>query len=259
MCADLRAETDDLRALLVGLTDEDWRTPTPAEGWSIKDTVSHLAYFDRQATLALEDPDAFAAHIAVIAGIDDPTTFVDEQVGQTRHISGPEILAWWDDERAALLDACICADPRARVPWYGPPMSARSKVTARLMETWAHGQDVVDALGCERVATDRIRHVCHIAVRARPFAFIANNLPVPDADVQVVLTGPSGDVWGWGDPDSGERIEGPAVDFALLACRRRHRSDLSLHATGRVADRWLDIAQAYAGPPGPGRRPRQFT
>ena len=259
ICADLRAETDDLRNFLVGLTDDEWLTPTPAEGWDIRDTISHLAYFDHQAVLALCDPDGFAEHPSNMVGNDGLSAIVEDQVARSRHMTGSEALAWWDRERSALLEEYAGVEPSRRVQWYGPPMAARSMVTARLMETWAHGQDVADALGCQRVATDRIRHVCHIGVRTRPFAFMNNNLPVPDEEIQVVLTGPTGDVWTWGDPDSGERVEGPAVDFALLTCQRRHRDDLTVTATGRVADQWLSIAQAFAGSPGSGRAAGQFS
>ena len=47
--------------------------------------------------------------------------------------------------------------------------------TARLMETFAHGRDVADALGAHaRAATARLRHVCHLGVRTRGFAYLIN-------------------------------------------------------------------------------------
>jgi uncharacterized protein (TIGR03084 family) len=127
--------------------------------------------------------------------------------------------------------------------------------TARLMETWAHGQDVADAFGVVRAPTDRLRHVAHLAVRARGFAYTVHGEEVPDAEVAVVLTAPDGTDWIWGDPDAPQRVTGPALDFCLLATRRRHRDDLALHATGPDADHWLAIIQAFAGPPGAGRPP----
>jgi uncharacterized protein (TIGR03084 family) len=137
-------------------------------------------------------------------------------------------------------------------------MSPTSMATARLMETWAHGQDVADALGAEHAVTDRIRHVAHIGVRARDFAYRVRGLEPPAGEFRVELTGPGGDVWTWGPDDAPQRVTGPALDFALVVTQRRHRSDLALVAEGADADHWLDIAQAFAGPPGEGRRPGQF-
>ena len=145
------------------------------------------------------------------------------------------------------------------MPWYGPAMGARSFITARLMETWAHGQDVVDALGAERPPTDRLRHVAHIGVGARPFSYVANGREPNPAPIRVELVGPHGDDWTWGPEDAPDRVTGPALDFCLLVTQRRHRDDVAVVAEGAAADEWLDIAQSFAGPPGEGRRPGQFA
>jgi uncharacterized protein (TIGR03084 family) len=157
-----------------------------------------------------------------------------------------------------LLEALRPLDPKARLPWYGPSMGATSFATARLMETWAHGQDVVDALGLTRPATARLRHVAHIGVRARPFAYATRARDLPAVDVRVELTAPDGDVWTWGEAAVADRIVGPALDFCLVVTQRRHPDDTALVATGAAATEWLAIAQAFAGPPGPGRAPGQF-
>jgi uncharacterized protein (TIGR03084 family) len=253
ICDDLDAEYRVLRDLLDPLDDADWDLETPAEGWSIADSVGHLAYFDDKALLSLTDADLFAVELADIAG--DMTAFEAGHLATIRSRTGPSILAWWDRSHAAMVRAYRELDPRQRVLWYGPPMAARSKMTARLMETWAHGQDVADALGVERPATRRLRHVCHIGVRARPYAYMVNELPAPQADVYVELSGPDGEQWTWGDPASPDRIAGSGLGFALLATQRRHRDDVDLVATGAGADQWMSIMQAFAGPPGPGRQP----
>ncbi|MGH2755904.1 MAG: maleylpyruvate isomerase N-terminal domain-containing protein, partial [Actinomycetota bacterium] len=49
---DLRAEHDELDRSLASLTDREWDEPTPAPGWSVRDQISHLAFFDEEATLA---------------------------------------------------------------------------------------------------------------------------------------------------------------------------------------------------------------
>jgi len=133
-------------------------------------------------------------------------------------------------------------------------MSAASSVTARLMETWAHGQDVVDALGLTRRPTARLRHIAHLGVRTFGWSFVVRGLEAPGVPVRVELTGPDGEPWTWGPEDAADRVSGPAEDFCLLVVQRRHRSQTALTATGPVADRWLDVAQAFAGAPGAGRR-----
>ncbi|MCX0270363.1 TIGR03084 family metal-binding protein, partial [Nocardia zapadnayensis] len=143
----------------------------------------------------------------------------------------------------------------AKVPWFGPPMRPGSMATARLMETWAHGQDVADALGVSREPTDRLRSVAHIGVRTRDFAYTVRELPVPATEFRVELRAPSGELWSWGPVEAPERVTGPALDFCLLVTQRRHPDDLALRTTGAEAARWLTIAQAFAGPPGSGRAP----
>ncbi|MDX6218655.1 MAG: hypothetical protein QOJ48_336, partial [Frankiales bacterium] len=155
--------------------------------------------------------------------------------------------------RTALLSSLEKADPAVRVPWYGPPMSLASFTSARLMETWAHGQDVSDALGLDPVTSDRLRHVCHIGVQARPYAYLVHGVDNPDTPVRVELTGPGAGEWG--PEDATDRITGTALDFALLVTQRRHLDDLALQIEGATAAQWAGIAQAYAGPAGPGRAP----
>jgi uncharacterized protein (TIGR03084 family) len=132
-------------------------------------------------------------------------------------------------------------------------MSAASSVTARLMETWAHGQDVVDALGLTRPPTARLRHVAHLGVRTLGWSFRVHGRPEPTEPVRVELTAPQGGTWTWGPEDTADRVAGPAEDFCLLVTQRRHRGRTALSARGPVADAWLDLAQAFAGPPGRGR------
>jgi uncharacterized protein (TIGR03084 family) len=144
------------------------------------------------------------------------------------------------------------------VPWFGMHMSAASSLTARLMETWAHGQDIADALGTRREPTNRLRHVAHLGVAARPFSFANRGRPLPAQPVRVELLSPGRDMWLWGPPEAADRVTGSALDFCLAVTQRRHLDDTSLLISGPVATEWMSIAQAFAGPPGPGRRPGQF-
>jgi uncharacterized protein (TIGR03084 family) len=254
LLADLRAEHEALDALVAGLDDAAWLTPTPAEGWDVRDSVSHICFFDETARLAATDPDAFAASTeALMAAIAEAGDTPDVALG--RAASGPELLARWRASRAALLEALAAVPPKTRVPWYGPPMSVASFTTARIMETWAHGQDVVDALGGAPVPSPRLKHVIHIGVGARPYAFMVNGQEDPGDPVRVEAKAPDGDTWSWGPEDAADRVTGPALDLALVLTRRRHPDDTTIDVSGPIAEQWIAIAQTFAGPPGPIRAP----
>jgi len=246
---DLRAETASFETLLAPLSAQGWELPTPAAGWAVRDQVSHLAWFDDAATTAVRDPAAFAA----LAGA---MTSVDEVAVQARGLTPGELRAWFGTSRPRLVDTLTPLEPRRRVPWFGTEMSAASFVTARLMETWAHGQDVADATGVTRKPTDRLRHVARIAFMALPYSFAAHGLPVPDRPVRAELILPGGQEWTAGPAEAADVVRGPALDFCLVTTQRIHLSDTALEFTGETARAWLRIAQAYAGPPGKGREPR---
>jgi uncharacterized protein (TIGR03084 family) len=253
---DLKAEHRALDELVAELNDEGWENPTPAEGWNVRDQIGHLAFFDEQAALALRDQDAFATALAEI--VQDVGAYMDRSVQKGREIGNDGVLQWWRAARAEMLDAARGVDPKARIPWYGPPMSPASFFTARMMETWAHAQDVADASGMERKTESRIQHVAHLCVLSRRHSYAVNGLDDPSSDVFVVLGGPDGETWSWGDERSPDRISGTAEDFCLVVTQRRHPDDTDLVVEGDEGRRWMSIAQAFAGPPGSGRAPGQF-
>ena len=249
---DLGDEHDALDVRVEALDDQAWRTSTPAEGWTIADSISHLAFFDRSAVLALTDPEAFGAHVGELAAVASSAP----DTALARAGDHGELLRRWREGRAALLEAAGAADHTARVPWYGPAMSFASFVSARLMETWAHGQDVADALGLPPVESPRLRHVCHLGVGARAYSFRVRGVADPGDPIHVVATPPDGgEPWTWGPPDADDRVTGPALHLSLVLTQRRHLSDTDLTVEGPTAAAWMAIAQAFAGPPGPGRAP----
>lgn len=256
LLADLRAETDDLIAILSGLDHDDWSCPTPAAGWQVRDQVSHLAYFDETATLAATDTSQFRAEAEELVAVGPD--FPDYVAHRYRDLRPFDLLTWFWQARAEFLRSVSGRDPRDRVPWYGPDMSLMSSATARLMETWAHSQDIVDALGMARVGTNRLRHIAHLGVRTFGFAFGLRDRAVPTKDVRVEITAPDGTVWSWGPEGSDDSVTGPALDFCLVVTQRRHVADTDLCVTGPVATDWMSIAQAFAGAPGPGRGPGAF-
>jgi uncharacterized protein (TIGR03084 family) len=251
---DLEAEQLALERLLAPLDEESWDLATPADGWAVRDQVSHLAFFDEAATMAIRDPEAFTARAeAAMAADGDP---MEEHLVRGRAMAGAAVLAWWQSARHDMTGAVAALGSHDRIPWFGPPIGALSFVSARLMETWAHGQDVADALGVTREPTARLRHIAHLGVRARPFSYLVRGLDVPSEAVHVELVGPSGERWEWDSAATSDLVEGPALDFCLVVTQRRNPADTSLKVVGPVASQWLGIAQAFAGPPGPGRPPR---
>lgn len=251
MVDDLRAESDVLDALVAPLPAERWADATPAPGWTIAHQVGHLLWTDRVALVAVTDEAGFAKVLAEAAA--DPTGFVDKGAEELAALPPSELLVEWRVTRGRLHEALLSVPSGRKLPWFGPPMSAASMATARLMETWAHGLDVADALGVSRPATERLRSIAHLGVRTRDFAFAVNNLAPPAEPFLVELRGPGGDTWSWGPPQAQQRVSGSAEDFCFLVTQRRPLSALDITARGADAERWLRIAQAFAGPPGPGR------
>ena len=251
---DLAAEGDRLEGLVAPLEADAWATPTPAPGWTIAHQVAHLAWTDETALKAATDKEAWDA--TVVQALSDPDGFVDAEAARGAEAAPADLLERWQVARRMLAMTLQQYPSGVKIPWYGPPMSATSMATARFMETWAHSLDVHEALGVRHEPTDRIRHVVHLGVRTRDFAFGVHELEPPAEEFRVELTAPSGEVWAYGPEDAAQTVRGSAYDFCLLATQRRNRADLDLVAVGPDADRWLDIAQAFAGPAGEGRGPR---
>ncbi|MTD53454.1 TIGR03084 family metal-binding protein [Amycolatopsis pithecellobii] len=259
---DLRPILDDLAAEcrrlddIVAGPDTDWATPTPAEGWAIADQIAHLAWTDSRALLSVRTPDEFDEEIkrALLGGED----YVHNEALEWGRTPRDELLARWRAGRDELAAALREAPPGAKFPWYGPPMSAASMATARLMETWAHSQDVHDALGLRHEPGTGLRQIARFGVRTRDFAFSVHSLAPPTEEFRVELRAPDGQLWTYGPEDAAQRVTGSALDFCLVVTQRRHLADTDLVATGPDAEEWLRIAQAFAGQPGEGRKPGQF-
>lgn len=254
LAGDLGAETDALLLVLAPLDATGWATPTPSPGWRVQEQVAHLAYFDEQAALAATDADGFARELE--EALADPDGLTGRIATRSQSMSGAEVFDWFRTARASMVSTFLGLDPSARVPWYGPPMSVASSLTARIMETWAHGQDVYDALGREHPVTGAVRQVCHLGIRTFGFAYVNRGLEVPTVPVRVELAAPDGEVWTWGPDDAVDTVRGPALDFALVVTRRVRVGDTALAVEGPVATEWMGIAQAFAGPAGEDPAPR---
>lgn len=248
---DLAAESDALDDLVGPLAPERWSDPTPAPGWTIAHQVGHLLWTDRLSLTSIVDEAGFQGLLTEAAA--NPAGFVDAAAEELSTTAPARLLAEWRSTRSELHAALRTVPDGRKLLWFGPPMSAASMATARLMETWAHGLDVADALGAPASATARLKSIAHLGVRTRDFAYAVHGQTPPAEQFRVELTAPDGSLWTWGPDDAGQRVSGPALDFCYLVTQRRPRAMLGLTAQGADAEHWLGIAQAFAGPPGAGR------
>ena len=247
ICNDLAAEYKALDTIVSELSEQQWHTITPFYEWTIKEEIIHIAYFDDRARLSVDDPDAFIRHKK--KSLKKPKDFNEKTVTPIMDPPIPKLLSWWRSEREKLLAICRQKKPTDRISWYGPSMSARSFIAARIMEVWAHGQDVCDALNIQRPATNRLYHIAHIGVATLGWSFSNRGMKVPDTLVRVELESPGNDIWVWGPEGADQVVKGSAEGFCQVVTQRRNITHTNLRTTGSVAGRWMKIAQAFAGPP----------
>lgn len=256
--ADFFEECQVLDHALERLGASDWRTVTQFKGWTIDDVLVHLHFWNQMADLSQRDPDAFDARVQrVMPRIQAEGFRATENAAISQR--GHELRLAWRDLYTRMAYDWALLDPKARVKWVGPDMSVRSSMTARQMETWAHGQEVFDILGLTRPETDRIRNIVVLGVNTFGWTFTVHGRPVPPVPPHLRLTAPSGELWEFGAPGA-DLIEGLAVDFARVVTQTRNVADTGLSVRGAVAREWMAIAQCFAGapetPPPPGARHR---
>ncbi|MET3806985.1 uncharacterized protein (TIGR03084 family) [Nakamurella sp. UYEF19] len=251
--SDLRDEGEYLDRVVAG-HDVDFTAETPAVGWTIGHQIGHLLWTDRVTALACHDRTGFARQAEAFGA--DPEMTVNAGAAFEASRPADELLAEWRQVRRDLVATLSGLPAGARIPWFGPAMAIGTAAESRIMETWAHGLDVTDALGREPSATHRLRHIAELGIRTRDFAFSIHGSRSPSSPFRVELKAPDGSSWTWGSTSASDRITGTALDFCLLITQRRHRDDLALEATPGMADQWLDIAQVFAGPAGAGRQPQ---
>lgn len=247
---DFRAEAAALAELLADVPEDRLFQPTQFKGWTVDDVLGHLHMFDFAADRALTDPQGFEVFLnGLMAEFAKGTSIRDAQYPWLDGLKGHALLDAWVAGTQRLADAYAEADPKARVRWVGPEMSARSSITARQMETWAHGHEVFDLLGQTREEADRISNIVYLGVNTFGWTFANRKLPVPDQMPELHLTSPSGGHWSFGDAQEGNRIEGSALGFAQVVTQTRNVADTDLDVTGEVAGQWMAMAQCFAGPP----------
>ncbi|QDI74939.1 MULTISPECIES: TIGR03084 family metal-binding protein [Leisingera] len=247
---DFRAESRALAAILEDLPEAAFHRATQFKDWTIGHVLGHLHLFNAAAEASLQGEDEFAAFIApVLQDMQAGKTILECQFPWLGGLSGRALFQGWRDGAERCADAYAAADPKRRLKWIGPDMSALSAITARQMETWAHGQEVFDLLGLQRQDHDRIRNIAHLGVATYGWSFANRGLEVPEPAPFVQLTGPSGAVWEWNTPQAGNFVKGSAVEFAQVVTQVRNAGDTGLQAEGAAAQDWMRIAQCFAGPP----------
>ncbi|CAB4878614.1 unannotated protein [freshwater metagenome] len=244
--ADLVAEQQALDDIVAGLGNDQWSLPTPSPGWNVADQIGHLTYFDGTAALAITDPDAFRAGVESLfasAGSDGGDDFT---LGAFRALAPAQQLAAWRANRRLLAEAAATLSDTTRIAWYGPSMGAKSFLTARLMEVWAHGTDIIDTVGGHREPTDRLRHIAQLGFITRGWSYTVRGQEAPTGDMRLELNSPSGELWTWGPDDAADTVRGSAEDFCLVVTQRRHVDDTDLQCS-EIGRHWLLRAQAFAG------------
>lgn len=252
---DLIDEQHSLEDVVRDLSHEQWRRATASPGWCVADQIGHLTYFDAAGVRAITQPDDFVHDVAALVAASATTTVDEYTLREVRALDEAQLLDSWRHHRTALADAARSLRDTTRVAWYGPPMSAKSFLSARLMEVWAHGTDIVDALDALRPASDRLRHVAQLGFNTRQWSYAVRGETAPARDVALELSSPTGELWRWGVPDARDVVRGSAEEFCLVVTQRRHLDDTSL-VVSDLGRHWLVRAQAFAGGPSNGPPPR---
>ena len=258
---DYLAEVDELSNLLRDQLESIFLKKTLFKSWTVNDVIGHLYMFDFAALKSLQNENEFAKiYSNVSSHLDQGMSLLESQYPFLTELSGKNLFERWYGNSRKLGAAFAGADPSVRLKWFGPEMSAKSSITARQMETWAHGQEIFDVLGVKRTAHDRIKNICHLGVATFGWSFTNRGLKVPDHTPYVRLISPSGKIWEWGDSGSSSSINGNASEFAEVVTQVRNVQDTKLKSEGAIAKNWMKIAQCFAGQPeNPPAKGSRFT
>ncbi len=245
---DFLTESEVLFEALKDLSNDDLRTETQFKGWTVEDVLIHLHFWNTGADLSASDETTFKTRMGGAMASLKKTGSLRSYENETISERGSLLRDLWITTARDIAARWREMDPKARLPWVGPSMSARSSMTARQMETWAHGYEIFDLLGKTREDTDRIKNIVILGVNTFGWSHQVNGLPVPDTMPKLTLTAPSGAVWEFGDESAGT-LAGPSADFSAVVTQTRAFADTALTATGDVAQTWMANAQCFAGPP----------
>ena len=246
---DLREEAGALYRLLGRLEGSDWTRLTQFKAWTVNDIVQHLHDSDLLAAASARDAGEYGRLRAEIMARREGKSRVEETRERFGHLTGHRLLARWKETLDDLCTMLETRNPSDRLKWSGPDMGVRMFATARQMEVWAHGQAIYDLKGVRRENADRIKNIAVLGVRTFGWTFANRGEQAPEVMPFVRLTAPSGAIWEWNDPSSTAAVKGDAVEFCQVVTQVRNVRDTHLNVSGDAADRWMNIAQCFAGPP----------
>ncbi len=246
---DFREESETLYRLIEPIREDEYESKTQFKGWTINNVIGHLHLWNWAADLSLKDGDAFKAFFNNLLNEVASMSLGKAEENWLDGLKNRELLDTWRQYYLEMSERFVNVDPKTRVPWAGPDMSVRSSISARFMETWAHGQEVFDLIGVARPNTDRIKNVVILGVNTFNWTFTVHGMDVPGPMPYLRLTAPSGAIWEWGDVSTDNLIEGPAEEFCQVVTQVRNIGDTDLKVLGDIANQWMAIAQCFAGAP----------
>ena len=259
---DFLKESKLLYELLFGRNESDYELITQFKNWSIQDVIGHLYLFNIAAIKTVDGPKSFEDFfIPFLQQIQKGKTMVEAQVPWLNGLSGKFLLNEWWESCLELERIYSNIDPKLRVKWAGPEMSARSSITARQMETWSHGHEVFDRLGQIREEGDHIKNIVHLGVSTFEWTFLNRNIQLPETKPFVLLILPSETTICYNEKGNDNFIKGGAVEFCQVVTQVRNIDDTKLIVSGEIAKTWMKYAQCFAGkaedPPKKGSRFKQ--
>jgi uncharacterized protein (TIGR03084 family) len=244
---DFAEESAALARLVSPLSEADFERETQFKHWTLNNILRHLHVWNLAVMRSSEGEAAFGGFMRQLTTGERGRRFTEYEAEYLDGLSGHALLNAWQAQFEAVAERFSGMDPKARLKWVGPDMSALSSITARLMETWAHAQAVYDLLGVERVNGDRIGNIVRLGVNTYGWTFKNRKEEPPGPMPRLRLTAPSGAIWEYGEGD--DLIEGDAAEFCQVVTQCRNIADTDLTVHGPIATRWMAIAQCFAGPP----------
>mgnify|MGYP001250263550 FL=1 len=256
-----KEESDALYKLLINADKNSFKLKTQFKSWTINDVLYHLHVWNIAALLSLKNENEFKEFMQnFMEAVKSGNSAREYEKILSDNAEGLDLLNLWKETYEKISNEFAKSDPKKRVKWAGPDMSVRSSITARHMETWAHGQEIFDQLGFERIDTDRIKNIVVIGVNTFGWTYINRNLSIPEKMPKLSLLSPSNELWEWNEDNEEDMISGSATEFSQVVTQVRNINDTSLKVSGKIANEWMSIAQCFAGPPeNPPEKGTRFT
>ncbi len=236
----LAAEYQQVDQVLAALKPHEWSARSAAAGWTVADTVLHLAQTEEFALASVRGTDADIPRRNGLS-VDEA---MDRLVVAERGASGTELLQRWRQASAATLAGLRACPEGARLHWVTVPLSSRTLAATRVAEHWAHLLDITEPLGMKYPDSDRLWLIARLAHRTLPYALASSG--TEGGPVRCELVGPDGDLWLFGDETADSVIRGSAGEFCRVGAQRLKPEDTGLITQGPHAAKALQLVRNYA-------------